>query len=185
MGYALARAAVRAGHAVTLVSGPVTLPPPEGVSVISVETALEMREAVRKHYPVADVVIMAAAVSDYRPERRLARKKKKTSRKTTLSLVRNPDILRELGKTKKHRFLVGFSAETENVVDNAGRKLKTKNLDLVVANDLTAPGSGFASENNKVFVIGRRGTGEEWPTLPKTEVARRLIRKIKEMIDER
>ncbi len=185
MGYALARAAKECGHEVTLISGPVELPPPEGVAVVPVVTALEMREAVRERFPDAQVVIMAAAVSDYRPEEKLDRKMKKAEEEITLKLIRNPDILEELGKEKGERLLVGFSAETDNLIDNAAQKLKTKNLDLVVANDLTVPDSGFASDDNRVVLLDRRGGVEEWPLLDKEEVARRLIGKIKEIIDEK
>ncbi len=185
MGYALARAAKECSHEVTLISGPVELPPPEGVAVVPVVTALEMREAVRERFPDAQVVIMAAAVSDYRPEEKLDRKMKKAEEEITLKLIRNPDILEELGKEKGERLLVGFSAETDNLIDNAAQKLKTKNLDLVVANDLTVPDSGFASDDNRVVLLDRRGGVEEWPLLDKEEVARRLIGKIKEIIDEK
>ena len=141
MGYALARAAVGRGQEVILISGPVELPPIPGAVLVPVISALDMREAVNSHFPYADAVIMSAAVADYRPEDKFLHKLKKGGAEISLQLVRNPDILEELGQKKGDTILVGFSAETENIIDNTLKKLKSKNLDLIIANDISAPGS--------------------------------------------
>lgn len=134
MGFACARAARRAGHRVTLVTGPVALPDPPGVRTVRVTTALEMRRAVLAEYPGADAVVMTAAVGDYRPARRFAGKLKKDARVLTLRLVRTPDILRALGRRKGRRVLVGFALEVQDAVHQALLKYKRKNLDLVLLN---------------------------------------------------
>ncbi len=185
MGFALARAARDRGAEVVLISGPVSLPPVSGVEYIPVISAREMRSAVRSRLPGTGAVIMAAAVSDYRPARYSPRKLKKGPAGQTLSLVRNPDILEELGKSKGELFLAGFSAETENIIDNAAKKLKSKRLDLIVANDISAPGSGFVSETNRAVVIDRDGSVEEWPLLSKDELAERIVERILAMKDGR
>ncbi len=175
MGYALARAAVKRGHDVVLISGPVSLPPVAGAVLVPVVSAREMRSAVREHFPTADAVIMAAAVSDYRPERFSRSKIKKGAAKTALALVRNPDILAELGRRRGKAFLAGFSAETENIIDNARQKLKSKRLDLIIANDISAPGSGFDTETNRVSVLSRDGSVEEWPLMSKNALGEKII----------
>jgi len=176
MGYALARAAVDHGLEVILISGPVELPPVLGAVLVPVISALEMREAVRVHFPSADAVIMAAAVADYRPRRNSRHKLKKGGAEISLELVRNPDILGELGQKKGDTILVGFSAETENIIDNALKKLKSKNLDLIVANDISAPGSGFSGDTNQGIVFDRRGMAVQWPMMSKDSLADRIIR---------
>lgn len=178
MGYALARAARERGGEVVLVSGPVNLTPPEGVTTVRVSSAREMRKAVLKYFPSSDVVIMAAAVSDYRPAETRKHKIKKSREKIQLALVPNPDILAELGGKKGRKFLVGFSADTDNVIDNARKKMEIKKLDLIVANDLSSPGSGFGADTNQVTLLDREGKAESWPRLSKDEVAGRLIEKI-------
>ncbi|MEA1928411.1 MAG: bifunctional phosphopantothenoylcysteine decarboxylase/phosphopantothenate--cysteine ligase CoaBC [Candidatus Auribacterota bacterium] len=178
MGYALARAVVEQGGDVILISGPVTQPPVSGVVLISVISALEMREEVNKHISSADVVIMAAAISDYRPAHFSKSKIKKSASEISIPLTKNPDILKELGEDKGDRILVGFSAETDNIVDNAIKKLKSKNLDLIIANDISASGSGFHSETNQVILIDSRERVEEWPLMSKTELAQRIIQQI-------
>ncbi len=185
MGFALARAARERGGEVVLISGPVNLNPPPGVEFVPVTSAREMRSAVRAHLPGAGAVIMAAAVCDYRPAHYSPHKLKKGPAARPLSLVRNPDILGELGEDKGDLILVGFSAETENIVDNAGKKFKSKHLDLIVANDISAPGSGFGSETNRVIVIAGDGAGEEWPLLSKDELAARLIERVLAMREGR
>jgi len=181
MGFALARAARDRGGEVVLISGPVNLPPPPGLEFVPVTSARRMRDEVMKHLPGAGAVIMAAAVSDYRPARYSPRKLKKGGERLSLDLVRNPDILGELGRDKDGLILVGFSAETENIVDNAAEKLKSKNLDLIVANDITAPASGFGAETNLVTVIGREGGVEEWPLLSKDELAALIIERVRKI----
>jgi phosphopantothenoylcysteine decarboxylase/phosphopantothenate--cysteine ligase len=175
MGYALAAAARRRGQEVVLVSGPVDLTPPRGVRTIPVVSAREMEKAVLSRFPGTDVVIMSAAVSDYRPRRTSARKLKKGERTKTLPLVKNPDILKKLGRKKGRCLLVGFSAETENIIDNAKKKLRLKNLDFVVANDINPSVGGFGRDLIRVTVLSREGWSRPWPLLTKREVARRII----------
>ncbi|MCX8012556.1 MAG: bifunctional phosphopantothenoylcysteine decarboxylase/phosphopantothenate--cysteine ligase CoaBC, partial [Desulfobacterota bacterium] len=147
MGYALAQAASNRGAEVTLVTGPTHLSPPP-VKIISVETAVQMHQETIRLYFSMDVVIMAAAVADYRPEDFSCQKLKKREEKISVSLVKNPDILAEMGKNKGDTFLVGFAAETENLLSNAKKKLKEKNVDLIIANDVTQSGAGFESDTN-------------------------------------
>lgn len=175
-GFALAEAAVAAGARVTLISGPVTLPDPPGASVVRVETARQMLEAARAALP-ADVFMSAAAVADWRVEAVSGQKLKKGARGApTLSLVENPDILAEIAATCATRpsLVVGFAAETENVVENAKRKLSRKGCDLIVANSV-AEGSGtFGGAENEVHIVTASGA-ESWPRMSKPEVARKLI----------
>ena len=183
MGYAVARAAVKFGAKVILISGPTHLSSPQGVHLIRIVTARELREAVLKHFPKADVVISAAAVADYRPESRAARKIKKESIKgLTIRLVRNPDILGELGKTKGEKVLVGFAAETNQMIANAREKLRRKNLDLIVANDVTKKDSGFEVDTNIVSIISRDGKITSLPKLSKVGVAERILREVIKII---
>ena len=160
MGYRLAEAARDRGAKVILVSGPTSLPAPHGVEVVSVRSAQDMQRAVADRVGPATVVIAAAAVSDYRPVAASASKIKKTDGPVTLELVRTPDILKGLGEAKGARLLVGFAAETEDLVGNARKKLEAKNLDLVVANDVTAPGAGFGGRDERGRpAAARRGPG--------------------------
>jgi phosphopantothenoylcysteine decarboxylase/phosphopantothenate--cysteine ligase len=179
MGYAIAAAARRRGARVILVSGPVSLAPPSGVECHAVSSAAEMRQAVLDHLPESTVVIKAAAVADYRPAARSGRKMKKgDEERVQLTLVKNPDILAELGRGKGDRLLVGFAAETEDLIEHARRKLEAKNLDLIVANDVTCQGAGFEVDTNVVRLLYRDGRCEEWPLLSKTAVAERLLDRI-------
>jgi len=176
MGYALAAAAAARGADVTLVTAPTALAAPGGVRAVLVETAQQMREAVQEHFPRADIVIKAAAVADYRPARPAERKIKKEGETLIIELVKNPDILAELGRLKKPgQVLVGFAAETENLLANARRKLTEKNVDLLVANDVTRPGAGFGADTNLVKLIYRDGRVEDLPLLKKTELAHRIL----------
>ena len=175
MGYALARVARRRGAQVTLVSGPTALPAPRGVEVVGVRTAAQMARAVEQAFASTTVVVMTAAVADYRPRRPLSRKLKKTASTLELALERNPDILAGLGGRKGGRLLVGFAAETHDVIAEARRKLAAKHLDLIVANDVTAPGAGFGGDTNAVRLIDARGLDEAVPVLPKEEVAERVL----------
>lgn len=178
MGYACARALAERGATVTLISGPGTLPCPRGVELVRVTTAREMYQAVLEHYPSCRLVIKAAAVSDYRPARAEEQKIKKGTSGHTLELVANPDILFELGRRKEGRILVGFAAETENLFENARDKLIRKNLDLVVANDLTVAGAGFDVATNQVCLIDRQGKVEELPLMEKEDLAHELLDRI-------
>src|SRR3990172_8734033 len=166
------------GAQTILVSGPTALTAPRGVEVIRVETALEMRAAMLDHLPKATVVIKAAAVSDYRLSRPSTSKVKKSEKSQTLELVPNPDILKEIGAQKEARIVVGFAAETGDLLRRAGRKLKEKNLDLIVANDVTWEGAGFSHDTNHVIMIDLYGEIEEVPLSPKRQVARRILDRV-------
>ncbi|MEJ5347138.1 MAG: bifunctional phosphopantothenoylcysteine decarboxylase/phosphopantothenate--cysteine ligase CoaBC [Desulfosoma sp.] len=179
MGFALALEAARRGAHVDLVTGPTSLPDPPGVPTHRITTAREMDGAVRALAQDAHLVIMAAAVSDYRPEETALQKIKKDEKDLVIRLVRNPDILASLGKEKKAgQILVGFAAETEQLIRNATEKLQRKNLDLIVANDLTQPGAGFRTDTNVVKILDRTGGVEELPCLSKEETARRILDRI-------
>ncbi len=178
MGFALAQAARRRGAQTILVSGPTSLPRPSGMKYISVRSAAEMREAVLENVRQASVLLMAAAVSDYRARKTAPAKIKKLEASMTLDLERNPDILREAGKRKGRFFLVGFAAETDDLIENAGRKLREKNLDLIVANDVSLPGAGFAGDTNIVKLLDRSGKIEELPLMTKEEVANEILHRV-------
>lgn len=179
MGYAIARAARRRGAEVTLVTGPTHLDPPKGIHMLNVETAEEMREAVMDHYRGKDVVIKAAAVSDYRPLNKAKEKQKKKAGQTIVEMIPTPDILAELGKDKGDSILVGFAAETTDHVANALDKIKKKNLDLIVLNDVSKDDRGFAAETNEVRMIDRKGNEEVVPLTSKDEVADKILDRIK------
>ena len=186
MGYAIARAARNRGARVILVSGPVGLAAPEKVELVPVTTAQEMHAAVMAHCDRVDVIIKAAAVADFRPAARVTAKLKKgRSEEMTLALTRNPDILAELGARHGKALLVGFAAETGELLANARKKLEEKGLDLIVANDVTVAGAGFGGETNIVRLIDRSGQAEELPCLPKDEVAGRLLDRVGELLRAR
>ena len=171
MGFAMARIAHHRGAEVTLVGGPTSLAPPSGVRFCSVRTALEMQQAVLEYYPRATMVVSAAAIADYRPAHVASQKIKKQDGDFSIALDRNPDILAGLGQDKGNRLLVGFATETENVVQNAKRKLRSKNLDMIVANDVTQAGAGFAGDTNIVTLLDRLGRQESLPLMSKDDVA--------------
>jgi len=179
MGYALAEAARDRGAGVVLVSGPTTLNPPVGVEVVRVQTTIQMRDAIADAVAKADALLMAAAPADYRPAAIAETKIKKGREKLTIELVENPDIISEV---KGDFIRVGFAAESENLVDNAKEKLKRKNLDLIVANDITAADSGFAVDTNRVVIIDRSGKVESLPLLSKSEVAHRVLDRVAELL---
>ncbi len=185
MGYALAVMARRRGAKVTLISGPTDIPAPAGVALIPVRSAVEMRDAVMKCMKKATVIIKAAAVADYRPASQSASKIKKKEGPLTLKLERNPDIIAEAGRMKGKRVLVGFAMETENLVENAKNKLKSKNMDLIVGNDLNSPDAGFRADTNIVKIIDRSGCVESLPLLDKREVADRILNRIKTLRKKR
>ena len=157
MGYALAAAAAERGARVILVSGPVTLAPPSNVELIPVRTAIEMRKAVMDHLEQATMIIKAAAVADYHRANPPQQKVKKTAARLSLELDPTPDILAEAGRKKGDRLLVGFAAETQNLIDEARRKLESKNCDMVVANLVSEKGIGFESDENEVTLVLRTG----------------------------
>ena len=181
MGYALAEAARLRGATVTLVSGPTALAAPGGVEFVRVETAAQMRDAVIARAAEADLILAAAAVADYRPAEFAAQKVKKAppalgAGGPSLPLTLNDDILAALGREKRAgQTLVGFAAETENLLDHARGKLTAKNLDWIVANDVTAEGAGFDGDTNIVTLLGRDGSGTALPLLTKREVAERIL----------
>jgi phosphopantothenoylcysteine decarboxylase/phosphopantothenate--cysteine ligase len=171
MGYALARAAKRRGAEVVLVSGPTLLEAPAGVRLVRVQSARQMYDAVLEMFPSVDAVVMAAAVSDYRPKARAPQKVKKEQTVESLELERTEDILLRLGEFKGRQILVGFAAETEKLVEHARAKLRLKNLDLIIANDLTAADAGFASDTNRVTILWPDGRAESLPLQDKDLVA--------------
>jgi phosphopantothenoylcysteine synthetase/decarboxylase len=176
MGYALAAAAVELGHQVTLISGPVNLEPPSAVTLLRVETAQQMHDAVAREISTKDAAIFAAAVADYRPVAPAAQKLKKTSPHLSLQLERTPDILAAARTAFGFRgYLVGFAAETENVTANAGDKLKRKGCDLIIANDVSREGIGFDSAENEVTLCLPDGQTLPLPRQPKTALARALM----------
>jgi phosphopantothenoylcysteine decarboxylase/phosphopantothenate--cysteine ligase len=178
MGFALARAARRRGAGVTLISGPTALSVPPQIKYIAVRSAVQMREAVLNHLESASILIMAAAVSDFRPKQRATEKIKKSKVETVVELELNPDILAEAGKKKNSRIMVGFAAETENLLQNTREKLEKKNLDLIVANDVTLPGAGFKADTNIVKIMDRSGKVEELPLMTKEDLADRILDRI-------
>ncbi len=178
MGYALARMARRRGADVTLVSGPSALAPPRGVRVVSVSSAVQMHDAVVERYADADVVIKAAAVADYRPAEPSGSKIKKGKEPLTIRLERNPDIIAELGKKKGKRILVGFAMETEDLLERARQKMKDKNMDLIVANDLSRKGAGFEGDTNVISILDREGGLQEFPLMDKKDAADRILDRI-------
>lgn len=182
MGYAIAGEAAKQGAEVLLVSGPSSLPDPAGVRTIRIKTALEMQAAVQEAYAAADAVIMSAAVADYRPKTVAKEKIKKSDDELVLHLERNPDILYGLGQHKERQILVGFAAETCNVEEYAKKKLVKKNLDFIVANDVSASDAGFAVDNNRVQIYTRDGGCEKYPLMSKQELARIILNKITELM---
>jgi len=185
MGFAVAEQAARRGARVTLVAGPVALATPPGVERVDVETALEMRDAVRRAFEDCDVAVMAAAVADFRPAQPVAGKIKKEALEEgaglTLELVRNPDILAEISRERGPRIVVGFAAEREDVVAAARRKLARKGCDLILANDVSRRDAGFDSDANAGWLIAPDGEVEELPLLPKREMAGRLLDRIEKL----
>jgi len=174
MGFALARSAKRRGAKVILISGPTSLEAPSGVEMVNVTSAVQMHDAVMENYNNADIVVMSAAVSDYRPEKTMAQKIKKGSDSIGLEMVPNPDILKELGKRKdktKRPLLVGFAAESSDHLEEGKRKLKEKNLDLIVINDIIGKDTGFGTDTNQVNLIDRDYQLEKLPLLSKEECA--------------
>lgn len=178
MGYSLARAFAERGAEVSLISGPANLPCPLGVDLVPVVTAEEMLKAVMERYQDCQVVVKAAAVSDFRPLSAAPEKIKKEAAGLTLQMAPNPDILKKLGEQKGNRILVGFAAETGQPVEKARLKLAQKNLDLIVANDLTVQGAGFASITNQVAIIDASGKVEELPLMDKQALAHLILDRI-------
>ena len=176
MGYAIARAFNERGANVTIISGPTGLAPSPGIETVHVNTAEEMLKATLDYFPGADIVIKAAAVADYRPEICANEKiKKEKEHDLTVRLKRNPDILKTLGERKEKQLLIGFAAETNNIIANGEKKLKAKNLDFIVANDVSQEGCGFQHETNEVTIIYGEGKNETIPLTSKKEIAHKLL----------
>jgi phosphopantothenoylcysteine decarboxylase/phosphopantothenate--cysteine ligase len=185
MGYAIARAARRRGAEIVLVAGPVCLEPPCGVETVHVTSAGEMREAALGAFADATIVVKAAAVADYRPEGRAAAKIKKREASLNLKLVKNPDILAEMGLAKGDRYLVGFAAETVALEENAAKKLAAKNLDMVVANDVSQEGAGFGAETNIVKILCSDGSVEDLPLMAKERLADAILDRVVERVAQK
>jgi phosphopantothenoylcysteine decarboxylase/phosphopantothenate--cysteine ligase len=182
MGYALAEVARDRGADVTLISAPASVSPPAGVRLVRVERARELQRAVQEASAAADVLIMAAAVADYRPEDEAPQKIKKSGGALVLRLVENPDILKELPRGTL-RVKVGFAAESQDLLANARHKLASKDLDLIVANDVTAPDSGFGTDTNTVTLLFHDGACDALPNLPKRQVAERVLDAVQRLLD--
>jgi len=176
MGYAIAEAAIQAGHDVVLISGPVDVDPPRGADLISISTSDEMFDAVHKRVRECDVLVMCAAVADYKPKQVSKNKIKKRDANLSLELVPTRDILASLPKQDRPYLVVGFAAETENIEANAQKKLREKNCDVVVANDVSRPDSGIESDENEVTILLRAGKMKNISRAPKQIVARELIK---------
>ncbi|NMA87437.1 MAG: bifunctional phosphopantothenoylcysteine decarboxylase/phosphopantothenate--cysteine ligase CoaBC [Tissierellia bacterium] len=185
MGYSIASEAVNRGAETILISGPTSIEPPKSVKTIRVNTTVEMFNAVDKYFPNCDALIKAAAPSDYRPETTSDTKIKKRDNKDELNIkfVRNPDIAAYFGKIKGNKILVGFAAETNNLLEYAEGKLKEKNLDFIVANDVSKTGAGFKSDTNIVTIIENEGKLTEYPIMDKTQVSKIILDKIVDLLD--
>ncbi|WDU84079.1 bifunctional phosphopantothenoylcysteine decarboxylase/phosphopantothenate--cysteine ligase CoaBC [Caloramator sp. Dgby_cultured_2] len=181
MGYAIARAARNRGAEVILITGPTNIAPPVGVKVIRVKTAEEMFKEVMKYYPEVDIAIKAAAVADYKVEGTSKVKIKKTEDSFELKLIKNKDILQEMGKAKSKQILVGFAAETNDLIKNAKLKLEGKNLDMIIANDVTEENSGFDHDTNTVKIIKNDGQIIQLPNMLKEELANIILNYILEL----
>ncbi len=182
MGFEIAKAAKNHGAEVILIAGNTTVDAPANLKFIKVETAEQMREEILEEFDSVDAVIMSAAVSDYRVKNIAPQKIKKDSETLTLELVKNPDILKELGQRKKNQLLVGFAAETQNVIDYAKNKIVEKNLDFIVANDVSKEGAGFAVDTNIISIINRAGEVENFPKMTKSELAEKIILRVAKLI---
>ncbi len=181
MGYAIAAAALEAGHEVTLVSGPVNLDPPRGGRFLSILTSDEMHDAVDRHLPDCDVLVMCAAVADYKAKNISPGKIKKRDTNFSLELIPTLDILGSLSKQDRQFLVVGFAAETNDVEENAQKKLREKNCDIIVANDVSRANSGMESDENEVTILFRNGEKEKISRASKQIIARKLIKIIANM----
>ncbi len=175
MGYSIAKAAWMRGGDVTLITGYAEIPAPYGVNTIRVESADEMYNAVMANMKGMDVIIKAAAVSDYKTSSKKTKKIKKTAKSITLELTKTKDILKDIGSNKNGTFLVGFAAESENISENSKKKLKNKNLDLIVANDIKQEGAGFGTDTNIVSIMSKDGKKYELPLMAKEELGHEIL----------
>jgi phosphopantothenoylcysteine decarboxylase/phosphopantothenate--cysteine ligase len=184
-GYALARVARRRGADVTLVSGPTCLPAPYGVQCVMVRSARDMQAEVKARFADVDVLLMAAAVSDYRPTQVEIRKIKRAHEEMAYHLTQNPDILKQMAPLKHHQIVVGFAAETHDLEAEARRKMREKHLDLIVANDVNRPDSGFQVDTNEVTLIPRVGEPVPLPLMSKEEVASHILDRVAALLETR
>jgi phosphopantothenoylcysteine decarboxylase/phosphopantothenate--cysteine ligase len=184
-GYALAKVAWRRGADVTLVSGPTSLTAPYGVKFVAVRSARDMQAAVKAYFPEVDVLLMAAAVSDYRPTQAEIRKIKRAHEEMQFHLTQNPDILKQVAGHKSGQIVVGFAAETHDLEVEARRKMREKHLDLIVANDVNRPDSGFQVDTNEVTLIPREGESTPLPLMSKEEVAAKVLDRVVELLEIR
>jgi phosphopantothenoylcysteine decarboxylase / phosphopantothenate---cysteine ligase len=184
-GFALAAAMHKRGAKVILVTGPTHLPAPPGVTCIRVQTAVEMRQAVLEHFAASDVVIKTAAVADFRPRLVSSEKVKKSDADMSIPLERNPDILAELGERKTKQVLVGFAAETQDLLANARQKVQSKHLDFIVVNDVSDPSIGFASDENRVHILDAAGQIEELPIMRKESLADQILDRVQPLVAQR
>ena len=183
MGYSIAKEAIERGADVTLITGPTNLTPPQNLKkLVKIESAKDMYEAVLANLDENDVVIKSAAVADYKPKNYSNKKIKKSDDDLVIELDRNKDIAQEIGKIKNNKILVGFAAETNDLIENASLKIKKKNLDFIVASDLTKEGAGFGVDTNIVKIIDKEGNITEYPKMKKEEVANIILDKIKELL---
>ena len=183
MGYSIAKEAIERGADVTLITGPTNLTPPQNLKkLVKIESAKDMYEAVLENLDENDVVIKSAAVADYKPKNYSNKKIKKSDDDLVIELDRNKDIAQEIWKIKNNKILVGFAAETNDLIENASLKIKKKNLDFIVANDLTKEGAGFGVDTNIVKIIDKEGNITEYPKMKKEEVANIILDKIKELL---
>jgi len=184
MGYSIAKEAIERGADVTLITGPTNLTPPQNLKkIVKIESAKEMYDAVLDNLEQNDVVIKSAAVADYKPKHYSDKKIKKSEDDLFIELDRNKDIAQEIGKIKNNKILVGFAAETNDLIENASLKIKKKNLDFIVANDLTKEGAGFGVDTNIVKIIDKEGNITEYPKMKKEEVANVILDKIKVLLN--
>lgn len=184
MGYAIAQAAMDDGHVVTLISGPVCLAPPRGAQLISINTADEMHDAVHRAVAECDVLVMCAAVADYRPAKIETRKSKKEKSAFALELIPTRDVLASLSREKRSYAVVGFAAETHDLESNAQKKLRDKNCDLLVANDVSKSDSGMECDENAVTIFFRNGESKTISRAPKKFIARELVKIISKMLQK-
>ena len=184
MGYAIAEAALAAGHSVSLISGPATVAPPEGAQLISIVTSSELHDAVHRSVPDCDVLVMCAAVSDYRPATVEPRKARKRKTPFALELIPTRDILSSLPKEDRTYLVVGFAAETHELETNARKKLREKNCDAIVANDVSQTDSGMESDENAVTIFFRNGKSRSISRTSKKIIARELVKIFAKMFEK-
>jgi phosphopantothenoylcysteine decarboxylase / phosphopantothenate---cysteine ligase len=184
MGYAIAEAAIAAGHSVTLISGPATVAPPDGAQFISITTSDELHDEVHRAVLECDVLVMCAAVSDYKPAKVGPRKMKKPRTPFALDLIPTRDILASLSRDNRRYFVVGFAAETHDLELNAQKKLRKKNCDMIVANDVSKTDSGMESDENAVTIFFRSGKSKTISRTSKKIIARELVKIISKMSEK-